>query len=91
MIFNANDPVAVKGWAIPAATDIAFSLGILLLLGSRVLVSLKVFLTSLAIFDDIGAIIFALFYTSQISVVALIVATLCIPLLFILNRRNVES
>lgn len=90
--FNAQDPFAMKGWAIPAATDIAFALGILSLLGSRVPVSIKVFLTSLAIFDDIGAIlIIALFYTDKISMVALLVVLCCIPLLAIMNFRNIES
>lgn len=92
LYFNSNDPVAVSGWAIPAATDIAFALGVLTLLGSRVPVSIKIFLTSLAIFDDVGAIIIiALFYTSKISLTALIVVALCLPVLAILNRRNVLS
>jgi NhaA family Na+:H+ antiporter len=92
MYFNHGDPVAMKGWAIPAATDIAFALGILSLLGSKVPTSIKVFLTSLAIFDDIGAIIIiALFYTEKISITALIVVALCIPILVVMNRRNVEA
>jgi NhaA family Na+:H+ antiporter len=90
LYFNIDDPVAVSGWAIPAATDIAFALGILTLLGSRVPTSVKIFLTSLAIFDDIGAIvIIALFYTAKISVFALLVAAICIVVLSVFNKRNV--
>lgn len=90
LYFNADDPVAAKGWAIPAATDIAFALGVLMLLGSRVPISIKIFLTSIAIFDDIGAIvIIALFYTSKISLTALVVVALCLPVLFVMNKRNV--
>lgn len=92
LYFNSNDPVASQGWAIPAATDIAFALGVLTLLGPRVPTSIKLFLTSLAIFDDIGAIvIIAVFYTSKISSSALIVVALCLPVLYIMNRRNVLS
>ena len=92
LYFNYNDPLAVSGWAIPAATDIAFALGVLALLGSRVPISIKIFLTSLAIFDDIGAIIIiAIFYTYKISLTALIVVALCIPVLYFLNKRDVLS
>lgn len=92
IFFNIGDDVAMQGWAIPAATDIAFALGILTLLGSRVPVSIKVFLTSLAIFDDIGAIIIiALFYASNLSMTALIIAVSCISVLAFLNKRNVVS
>ena len=90
--FNYDDPTAMQGWAIPAATDIAFALGILSLLGSRVPISCKIFLTSLAIFDDVGAIIIiALFYTSNISAIALFVVALCLPIMFVLNRKNITS
>jgi|TARA_B110000879_G_scaffold50622_1_gene71539 NhaA family Na+:H+ antiporter len=91
LYFN-HDSMARDGWAIPAATDIAFALGALSLLGSRVPISIKIFLTSLAIFDDVGAIIIiAIFYTSKISLTALIVVACCIPILALLNRRNVIS
>ena len=92
IFFNYGDAVAMNGWAIPAATDIAFALGILMMLGSRVPVSLKVFLVSLAIFDDLGAIvIIALFYSTNLSMFALTIASTCLVVLGYMNWRHVSS
>ena len=90
VFLNWQDPIAIQGWAIPAATDIAFALGILTLLGKRVPNSLKIFLISLAVFDDVGAIIIiAIFYTVDLSYISLLVATICIAILIIMNLTNV--
>ncbi len=89
---NRHDPYAIQGWAIPTATDIAFALGILSLLGSRIPVSLKIFLVSLAIFDDIGAIIIiALFYTDNLSITAIVSAAIGLSILFFMNRQGVVN
>lgn len=89
---NWRDAEALRGWAIPAATDIAFALGVLSLLGSRVPVAIKALLLSVAIFDDLGAIvIIAVFHTSGLSAVSLVVAGVLVVVLAALNRAGVTS
>ena len=88
--FNWSNPVDINGWAIPAATDIAFALGILMLLGSRVPLAIKIFLTAVAIIDDLGAIvIIAMFYTENLSITSLAFAVGGLVVCAILNLRGV--
>lgn len=89
---NYHHPISLQGWAIPTATDIAFSLGILTLLGSRIPTTLKIFLMALAIFDDLAAImVIAIFYTDNVSFVFLGWAGVCVGMLIIVNRLKVNK
>ncbi len=92
IFINWGDSETLNGWAIPSATDIAFSLGVLSLLGKRVPLSLKVFLTALAIIDDLGAIvIIAIFYSGDLNIQYLILMTLAFIILLIINKFNITK
>ena len=92
VVINFNTPVTLNGWAIPSATDIAFSIGILSLLGSRVPISLKVFLVALAIIDDLGAIIIiAFFYSGDLSIKYLLLMLVSFILLVALNKFSIKK
>ena len=92
IIINLGNADTINGWAIPSATDIAFSLGILSLLGSRVPISLKIFLTALAIIDDLGAIlIIAFFYSGELSISYLSLILISYIFLLILNKSGVKK
>ena len=92
IIINIGSPETLKGWAIPSATDIAFSLGVLSLLGKRVPISLKIFLTALAIIDDLGAIvIIAFFYSGNIEIYYLLLMLASVVALILLNKFNVRA
>ncbi len=90
LVIAIREPGLARGWAIPSATDIAFAIGVMALLGRRVPASLKLFLTTVAIVDDMGAVaVIALAYTHQISGVALLAAAMILGILFVLNRLGV--
>ena len=92
VFINFGDSTTLNGWAIPSATDIAFSLGVLSLLGKRVPISLKVFLTALAIIDDLGAIvIIALFYSGDLSIKYLMLMLVAFIILLIINKFNIKK
>ena len=92
VFINFDDSTTLNGWAIPSATDIAFSLGVLSLLGKRVPISLKVFLTALAIIDDLGAIvIIALFYSGDLSIKYLMLMLVAFMILLIINKFNIKK
>ena len=92
IVININSPETLKGWAIPSATDIAFSLGVLSLLGKRVPISLKIFLTALAIIDDLGAIvIIAFFYSGNVEVYYLLLMLAAVLVLIALNKFNISA